>query len=116
MLGKQFRRSEALLIFEMVGNNRLSGPQRVTAGRFKVGSNACRANNPFLPANSGTNQKSVFRRDILQDFAVFGFQSLGCNASAVLEHVRKARTFHPKGGELREQFLLSNALPESAAR
>src|SRR6516164_3903865 len=116
MLGKQFRRSEALLIFEVVGNNRLSGPQRVTAGRFKVGSNTCRANNPFFPANSGTNQKSAFRRDILQDFAVFGFQSLGCNASAVLEHVHKARTLERKDAELREQFLLPNALPESATR
>src|SRR6516225_5038320 len=90
--------------------------QRVTAGRFKVGSNTCRANNPFLPANSGTNQKSVFRRDILQDLAVFGFQSLGCNASAVLEHVHKGRTLQRKDAELREQFLLPNALPESAAR
>src|SRR6516164_10514325 len=116
MLGKQFRRSEALLIFEVVGNNRLSGSQRVTAGRFEVGANTCRANNPFLPANSGTNQKSVFRRDVLQYLAVFGFQSLGCNASAVLEHVHKGRTLQRKDAKLREQFLLPNALPKSAAR
>ena len=92
------------------------GPQRVTAGRFKVGSDGCRAYNSFRPANSGTNQKSVFRRDVLQHLAVFGFQSLSGNASAVLEHVHKGRTLQRKDAELREQFLLPNALPESATR
>ena len=38
VLGKQFRCSEALLIFAVVGNNRLAGSQRVTARRCKVGS------------------------------------------------------------------------------
>jgi hypothetical protein len=71
---------------------------------------------PLLPSQLRHEPEAGFPPGILQDFTVFGFQSLGCNASAVLEHVHKARTLERKDAELREQFLLPNALPESATR
>ena len=116
MLGKQFRRSETLLIFEVIGNNGLSGPQRVTAGRSR---SAPTVAEPTTPSSQPTpaRTRSRFSAGIYSRTLQYSAsQSLGCNASSVLEHVHKSRTLQRKDAELREQFLLPNALPKSAAR
>jgi hypothetical protein len=59
VLNQQVRCPKALLIFEVVRNNRLAGAQRVAGGGRQIGSDAGHADDTLAPADSGSNQKAV---------------------------------------------------------
>jgi hypothetical protein len=115
VLNEQVRRPKALLVFEVVGNNGLTGAQSIATRRRQIGPNTCHADYALTPANSGTNQKTVLRRYILQYFAVFRTQSFGCHTRGVIEHIDEARALKRKKPQFSKNPLLANALSKSAS-
>src|SRR6185437_11494885 len=111
---QQFRGAEPLFVFKMIGNDRLAGMQGVAAGRFQIGTHAGRADHAFVPTDAGSHKEPVLRRDVFQNLAVFRPQAFGRHAGGVIEHANEAGPLQRKDPEFRQQFLLTNALPQRA--
>src|ERR1700720_2579065 len=109
MLDKQFWRSEALLIFEVVGNYGLAGAQSIATGRRQIDSHTCRTDYAITPANSRTNQKTILGWYVFHDFAVFRLQSFRRQTGGVIEHLREVRALQSKDTQLGKYSLLANA-------
>ena len=114
VLDQQVRCPKALLMFEVVGNNRLAGAQRVAGGGLQIGSDAGRADDILAPADSGSNQKAVLSWYVFQDFAVLRIQPFGCHTCGLIEHADQAGTLKRKDAQFGKELLLTNTLMKSA--
>ena len=112
---EQFRGPEALLVLEVVRDDRLSGVQGVARRRGQIGPDAGHADNPFVPANAGANQQPVFRRNVFQHLAILRAKSLGRHAGGVIEHAHEARALQGMHAKLGQQLLLPDAHAQRAA-
>jgi hypothetical protein len=90
VLNKRVRRPKALLIFEVIRNNRLTGAQSIARRRLQVGPDACYANYTLASTDSGPNQKPVLGWFVFHDFAVFCTESFGCHACGTIKHADEA--------------------------
>src|SRR4029078_5753654 len=62
---QQLRCLKALFIFEVLLEYLLTGTRSEPRGRFKTSANGRHSNDAFLPTHAGSDQKSIFRRDVL---------------------------------------------------
>ena len=108
MLNKQFRGSEPLLVFEMIGNYGLAGAQGKAGRRSQIGADGGMANDPFGPADTCANEETVFCRNVFQDFAVFGTQPFRRHPRGVIEHADEVRALKGQDAEFGKQLLLPN--------
>ena len=81
---QQLRCPKALFIFEVIGDYRLTGTQGESGWRFKIGANGRHSNDAFLPTHARADQKSIFRRDVLQDLAELRLHSFGGKACRLI--------------------------------
>src|ERR1700730_18942103 len=87
VLLEYFGRSEALFDFEMIRNNRFAGSQGKSRRRSKISADSCNTYDSWMPSHSGTNKEAVFRRNIFQNLAEFGAQSLCRQSCRVREQM-----------------------------
>ena len=109
MFDEQFRSSEPLFVFEMIGNHGLARLQGIASRRTQIGADGGFANYTFAPADARANEQTFFRRNVLHYFAEFGAQSLGRHPRGVIEHIGEARALQSKDSEFGKQLLLANA-------
>jgi hypothetical protein len=111
---QQVRGPEALLIFEVVRNDGLAGPQSIAGRRLQIGPDTCHADDTLAPAYPGPNQKAALRRYVFHDFAVFGTEPFGRYACGLIKHAGEARALKRKHAQFGKEFLLTDTLPKSA--
>ena len=115
MFDKQFRSSEALFVFEMIGNHGLARLEGVASRRTQIGADGGFADYTFAPADARANEQTFFCRKVLHDLTEVGAQSLGRHPRRQVEHVDKACTLKSQDSQFGKQLLLANALTESSA-
>jgi hypothetical protein len=115
MFEEQFRSSEPLFVFEMIGNHGVARLEGVASRRTQIRADGRFANYTIAPADARANEQTFFCRNVLQDFAEFSAKSLGHLPRGVIEHLGEARTLQSKDSEFGKQLLLANAQTESAA-
>jgi hypothetical protein len=69
MRRQQLRRSEPFLVFEMIGDHRLSGAQREPRGGFEISADAGGPDKTGVPAEPCAHQQSFLRWHVLQHLA-----------------------------------------------
>src|SRR6516225_3537648 len=89
MFDEQFRSSEPLFVFEMIGNHGLARLEGIASRRTQIGADGGFANYTFAPADARANEQTFFCRNILHDFAEFG--AFGRHPRGVIEHIGEAR-------------------------
>ena len=114
VLDEQVGCPEALLIFKVVRNNRLTGAQSIAGRRGQIGPHACYADDALAPADSSAYEKAVLGRDVFHHFAVFSAQSLGRHTHGVIEHADEARALKRQHAQFSKELLLANTLTKSA--
>ena len=77
ILQQKLRGTKPLLVFEMIGNDGFSSPQREAGWRSEIGSDFCDSDNARTPADAGPDEKAILRRHVLQDLAKFSLDALG---------------------------------------
>ncbi len=112
VLDQEFRRPEALLVFEMIGNHRLAGMQGKACRRCEIGADAGRPDNAFVPANTGPHQQPVLSRHIFQNLAVFRLQPFRREAHGLIEQVGEGRTLERQHAQIGQNLLLANTQPQ----
>ena len=114
MLDQEFRRPEALLVFEMVGNHRLAGMQGKTGRRGEIGAHAGRPDNAFIPPDSSAHQQAVLGLHIFQNLAIFGLQAFRRQACSMVKQIDEGRPLKRQNAKVRQDLLLANAQPKRA--
>jgi hypothetical protein len=110
MPDKNLGRSEAFLNFEIVGDHRAVGFQRKSSRGSEIRADAGDADNARLPTDPGPNQKPVFGRTIFEHLAKLGSQPLGGQTRRIRQKLVEPRSVQRADTNLREDFLLPNAL------
>ena len=114
VLDQQFGGPEALLVFEMVRDDRLASMQGITGRRCQVGADGSVADHAGVPADAGLDQQPVLAGQIFQNLAVVGAQPFGGHPRGVLEHAGEAGALQRQHAEFGQQFLLTDAEPQRA--
>jgi uncharacterized protein YjbJ (UPF0337 family) len=114
MPDKNLRRFEALFDFEMIGDYGPAGFQRKSRWRIEAGADGGDPDNARLPPDAGSNQKLVFGRNIFEHLAKLGSEALGGQPGCIRKKLLEPRTLQRANAELRQDFLLANALVQSA--
>jgi hypothetical protein len=83
--------------------------QSKTSWRIKIGTDGSDADDAWIPAHAGANQKAVFRRVVFQYLAELGFHALSRESSRVADQLVEACTLKRCHSELCEYLLLPNA-------
>ena len=107
--GEQFGRAKALLVFELVGDDGLAGAQSKSRGRLQVGTDRGRADQAFIPADTAAQEEAVLARQVFEDLAELGLQSLRRQADGLGQQFFQrcaAQRNDPKFGQ---DLLLPNA-------
>src|SRR5262249_4400252 len=91
MLDEKFWCPEALFVFEMIGDDRSAGTQGESRRRFEIGPDPGDPDNAHIPTDARADQKAIFRRDVLQDLAVFGLHPFRSETCRLIQELEKRR-------------------------
>src|SRR5215813_9758241 len=114
VLHKQLWRTKSLLVFQMIGNDRLACAQGVARRRGQVGADGGKPNHALAPADTGANQKPILSRDVFHNFAVFRPKTFSGDSRGVIKHFHEARALQSKDTKFGEELLLVNAQTQCA--
>src|SRR5262245_6258831 len=89
VLDEKLRCPEALFVFEMIGDDRPAGAQGESRRRFEFGADPRDPDNAHIPTDARADQKAIFRRDVLQDLAVFGLHPFRSETCRLIQQLEK---------------------------
>ncbi len=70
-------RSEPFFVLQVIGDDRLAGPQSVTRGELEICANTCHIDEARVPADARPHEHPVVFRNVFQDLAQLGLKTLG---------------------------------------
>ncbi len=116
MLHEQVGRSEALFLFEMIGDDGLARPQGKPRRRCEVGAHGRDPDDARTPAHSRPHDKVILGRDVFEDLAELGAQPLRREPRGLRQQLIECRTLERHDSEFRQNLLLSDALLQGPQR
>jgi hypothetical protein len=110
MSDQKLGRSEALLVFQVIGDHRPTGFQRKSGRRSKISADADDADNARLPTNALPNEKAVFSWNVFEHLTKLCAQALGREPRRIREKLIEPRSLQRADTEFGEDFLLTHTM------
>src|ERR1700738_5743090 len=114
MLLENLRRSEALLVFQMIGNDRFARAQGKARRRGEISPDARNPDNSWTPANTGANEEAVLGRDIFKHLAELGAQTFRRQACGIDQQLIERYALQRRDAQLGQDLLLPYSLLQRA--
>ena len=109
MDGEQIGRPKALLVFELVGDDGFAGAQSKSRRQLQVGTDRGSTDQAFIPADTAAQEEAVLARQVFEDLAEFGLQSLRRQADRLGQQLFQRCAAQRHDPKLGQDLLLPNA-------
>ena len=110
MSDQKLGRSEALLVFQVIGDHRPTGFKRKSGRRSKISADADDADNARLPTNALPNEKAVFSWNVFEHLTKLCAQALGREPRRIRKKLIEPRSLQRADPELGKDLLLTHAV------